>query len=145
MAAPVDKKQMDGAKKSIQAEVKKLAQKTKKTTEEARKLIDEKAKAAKDKKTDPKRLKAIDLKLKGLHQLCQKEADKSARSIGLMLKTYVPADKKAVPEWQKGMDKWYVDILKKEPGLAIGGGARVNGSMSVKDKKAMINFTWKLR
>jgi seryl-tRNA synthetase len=133
-----DKKKMEDAKKQIHAEVKKLGAKCKKQTEEAKKLVEE----GKDKKIDPKRAKEIDVKLKDLNKDVQSEADKVAANIAKMLKTMPPP--KDVPTWQKGMAPWYVDILNKEPGLDIGGGARVNGSISIKDKKAEISFTWKL-
>lgn len=141
-----DKKEMDKAKKAIAGEVKKLAQKTKKQTEEAKKLIAEKEKAKKQKAEGPEAKKAekeIDLKISKLNGTVQKEADKTARKISLMIKDYRPPDAD-VPEWQKGMAGWYTDILKKEPGLKVGN-ARVNGEISVKDKKAIITVEWKLK
>ena len=141
-----EKKKIETTKKAIAGEVKKLGKKTKPKAEEAKKLAEEKKEAQKVKKPTPeqkKKLKEIDLKLKGLQKICQSEADKTSKQIANILKMQVPDDKKALPVWQKGMDRWYIDILNKEPGLAIGGGVRVNGDLSIKDKKGVITFSGK--
>ncbi|MFT7595478.1 MAG: hypothetical protein ACI8R4_002807 [Paracoccaceae bacterium] len=133
------------AQKAVHGEVKKLAKATKKQVDEAKALAAEKSDLAKVKKPGPddkKRGKLLDLRIKAIEKTCKGEADATAKRIGDLLKTYVPDDKEALPMWQKGMDKWYVDMLKKEPGLDVGGGARVNGQISVKDKKALIDITW---
>ncbi|MFQ5624816.1 MAG: hypothetical protein ACE5FS_15640 [Paracoccaceae bacterium] len=141
-----EKKKIEEAKKAVQGEVKKLAKNTKKNSDEAKKLVEEKKELAKKKKPGPedkKRVKEVDKKLKVIEKSCKSEADATAKRINRMLQTYVPDDKDALPAWQKGMDKWYIDILNREPGLDIGGGARVNGQLSIKDKKAVIDFSWK--
>ena len=141
-----EKKKIDEAKKAVQGEVKKLANTTKKQASEARELVEEKKTLSKVKKPGPedkKRAKVIDLRIKAIEKTCKSEADATSKRINRMLQTYVPDDKDALPVWQKGMDKWYIDVLNKEPGLAVGGGARVNGQLSIKEKKALIDFTWK--
>lgn len=141
-----EKKKIEAAKKGIQIEVKKLAQKTKKKADEARELIDEKKETKKKKPTTPdekKRDKEVDKKLKAIQKIYAKEADATSKRISKMLQDYAPDDKNALPTWQKGMDRWYIDILNKEPGFDIGGGVRANGDISIKDKKAKIDFSWK--
>jgi hypothetical protein len=141
-----EKKKVDAAKKQIESEVKSLVKKTKKPVETARELLEERKEIEAKKKPTPedqKRLKEIDKKIAEMLQVCQREADGTARRVSSMLKTEAPTDKELVPVWQKGMDKWYRDILNKEPGFDIGGGTRVNGDISIKDKKAVIDFTWK--
>ena len=125
--------------------MKKLAKNTKKQANEAKELAKEKSELAKVKKPGPdekKRGKLLDLKIKAIEKTYKSEAESTADRITKLLKTHVPDDKEALPTWQKAMDKWYVDILKKEPGREIGGGARVNGQISIKDKKALIDITW---
>lgn len=149
MPGPDDKetkKQIEKAKKDIQGEVKKLAQKTKKQAKEAKELIEEKEKQKKSKDKSPeakKKAKELDKKLKDIKLCYKKEADATAKNVTRMLQSYVPSDRDKLPEWQKGMDRWYIDILNREPGFAIGSGVRVNGDISIKDKKAKIDFTWK--
>lgn len=141
-----EKKKIEEAKKAVQGEVKKLAKKTKKMAVQAKELVKEKKEMAKTKKPGPddkKRAKEVDKKLKAIEKTCKSDADAASKRINRMLRTYVPDDKAALPAWQKGMDKWYINILNKEPGLDIGGGARVNGQLSIKEKKAVIDFTWK--
>ena len=141
-----EKKKIDAAKKAVQGEVKSLAMRTKKKAGEAKELVEEKKELAKKRKPGPedkKRAKDVDKKLKVIEKACQSEADATSKRINRMLQNYVPDNKDALPAWQKGMDKWYIDILNKEPGLDIGGGTRVNGSLSIKEKKAVIDFTWK--
>ena len=55
-----------------------------------------------------------------------------------MLKTQIPDEKKQLPEWQKGMAKWYRDLLEKEAGFDVGHGMKLTGDISVKEKKVMI-------
>jgi len=140
----VEAKKIKEAQKAVHSEVKKLAKATKTHVDEAKALTKEKADLAKVKKPGPedkKRGKLLDLRIKAIEKTCNGEADATAKRIDKLLKTYVPDDKEAQPRWQKGMDKWYVDMLKKEPGLGVGGGARVNGQISIKDKKAIIDIT----
>jgi len=142
----IEKKKIKEAQKAVHVEVKKLAKTTKKQAGEAKALAKEKAELAKVKKPGPdekKRGKVLDLKIKAIEKTWKSEADATAKRINNLLKTHVPDDKDALPTWQKGMEKWYIDILNKEPGLDIGGGARVNGDISIKDKKALIDITWK--
>ncbi|MGB5560212.1 MAG: hypothetical protein WBN04_19635 [Paracoccaceae bacterium] len=141
-----EKKKIEAAKKEIHGEVKKLAQKTKKKADEARELMDEKKENAKKKPTTPdekKRVKEVEKKLKDIQKIYSKEAEATSKRISTMLKNYAPDDKAALPAWQKGMDRWYIDILNKEPGFDLGGGVRANGDISIKDKKAKIDFSWK--
>ncbi len=139
-----EKKKIEAAKKGIQGEVKKLAQKTKKKADEAKELIDEKKEKKKPKTPDEKkRAKEVDKKLKDIQKIYAKEAEATSKRISKMLQDYAPDDKNALPAWQKGMDRWYIDILNKEPGFDIGGGVRANGDISIKDKKAKIEFSWK--
>lgn len=139
-----EKKKIEAAKKGIQGEVKKLAQKTKKKADEAKELIDEKKEKKKPKTPDEKkRAKEVDKKLKDIQKIYAKEAEATSKRISKMLQEYAPDDKAALPAWQKGMDRWYIDILNKEPGFDIGGGVRANGDISIKDKKAKIDFSWK--
>lgn len=140
------KKQIEAAKKEIEGEVKKLAKKTKKQADEARELIEQKEQQKRARPKTPeakKEAKEVDKKLKVIQKCYAKEADATAKKINLMLQKYVPPEKDALPEWQKGMDKWYIDMLNREPGFDIGGGVRANGDISIKDKKAKIDFTWK--
>ncbi len=141
-----EKKKIEEAKKAVQGEVKKLAKKTKKMAVQAKELVKEKKEIAKKKKLGPddkKRAKEVDKKLKVIEKTCKSDAAAASKRINRMLQTYVPDDKDALPAWQKGMDRWYINILNKEPGFDIGGGARVNGQLSIKEKKAVIDFTWK--
>ncbi len=137
-------KKIEAAKKGIQSEVKKLAQKTKKKADEARELLEEKKEKKKPSTPDEKkRAKEVDKKLKDIQKIYAKEADATSQRISKMLQEYAPDNKDALPAWQKGMDRWYIDILNKEPGFDIGGGVRANGDISIKDKKAKIDFSWK--
>lgn len=140
------KKKIGEAKKKVQSEVKKLADKTRKPLEEARKLVEEEQEARKKKDTSPAAKKESDQRKKKLKQLftvCKKESDKTSKAISLQLKDYVPDDKKDIPVWQKDMAPWYRTIINKEPGWAIGGGLRVNGDLSLKDKKGVITISGK--
>ncbi len=140
------KKKITEAKKKVQGEVKKLAKKTKKPLEEARKLVQEEKEAKKKKDNSPeakKQSKERSKKLKQLFTVCRKETEKTSKAISLQLKDYVPEDKTDIPVWQKDMAPWYRDIVNKEPGWAIGGGLRVNGDLSIKDKKGVITFSGK--
>ena len=141
-----EKKKIETAKKAIATEVKKLGKKAKPKAEEAKKLAEEKKEAKKVKKPTPdqkKKLKEIDLKLKSIEKICQTEAAKTSKQIANILKAQGPVDKALLPVWQKGMAGWYVDILNKEPGFAIGGGLRANGDLSIKDKKGIITISGK--
>lgn len=90
-----------------------------------------------------KEAKDVDKKLKDIQKTYKKEAEATSKRINQMLKNCVPDDKEALPAWQKGMDKWYINMLNKEPGFDIGGGVRANGDISIKDKKVKIDFIWK--
>jgi len=141
----IENKKIKEAQKAVHVEIKKLAKSNKKHLGEAKELAKEKAELTKIKKPGPdekKRGKILDLRIKTIEKTCKSKAGATAKRITKLLKSHVPDDKDALPMWQKGMDKWYVDILKKEPGLDVGGGARVNGQVSVKDKKAIIDITW---
>ncbi len=134
-----EKKKIEMAKKEIKSAVKKLSLKMRKPVIEAKKLIDEKKTLEKTKKNGPeekKKIKKIDLQLGAILKKCEKEAGTTGKLIDLTLKNYVPDEKDALPLWQKGMSNWYIDYLKKEPGLAIGGGLRLNGDLSIKKKQA---------
>lgn len=140
------KKKIAEAKKKVEGEMKKLAKKTKKPLEEARKLIAEEQEARKSKDDSLEARKAAKERKKkfdALFKVCQKESEKTSRAISLQLKDYVPPDKKEIPVWQKDMAPWYRNIINKEPGWAIGGGLRINGDLSLKDKKAVITFSGK--
>lgn len=140
------KKKINEAKKKVEGEVKKLAKKTKKPFEEAKKLIQEEkaAQKAKDTSVEAKKdAKERAKKLKALFKVCQKETDRASKAIDLQLRNYVPDDKKDIPIWQKNMAPWYRDIINKEPGWSIGGDLRVNGDLSLKDKKGMITISGK--
>jgi seryl-tRNA synthetase len=141
--AKAEKKKIETAKKEIQSEVKKLVKKTKKQANEARELVQQKQDCKKKRSATPedkKQAKEIDKKLMKVQKVYEKEAAATSKSISLMLKNYVPDDKTAVKDWQKGMDRWYVDIITREPGFDLGGGVRAIPDISVKDKKAKIDF-----
>ena len=140
------KKKMGEAKKKVEGEIKKLAKKTKKPFEEAKKLIEEEkdAQKKKDKSAEAKKEAAArNKKLKQLFTVCKKETEKTSKAISLQLKDYIPEDKKEIPVWQKDMAPWYRDIINKEPGWSIGGDLRVNGDLSLKDKKGVITISGK--
>lgn len=140
------KKKIGEAKKKVEGEIKKLAKKTKKPFEEAKILIEEEkaAQKAKDKSPDAKKKAAErNKKLKQLFSVCRKETEKTSKAISLQLKDYVPEDKTEIKLWQKDMAPWYRDIVNKEPGWSIGGDLRVNGDLSIKDKKGMITISGK--
>lgn len=141
-----EQKKIDATKKTVLAEVKKLGQKTKKQAKKVKELLEEKEQIDKKSKKGPeekKREKKIGKDLLAVQKICENEAKSANQKINKMLQTAVPADKKILPMWQKGMDRWYIDILNKEPGFDIGGGTRVNGDISFKEKKAVIKFEWK--
>ncbi len=147
MADPKEeKKKIETAKKEIQGEVKKLSLKMRKPVKEAKALLEEKKTLEETKKIGPeekKKIKKIDLKMGAIIKVCEKEAASSGKKIDLMLKNYIPDDKKALPLWQKGMSGWYINMLNKEPGLGIGGKMRVNGDISFKKKKAVFTLSGK--
>lgn len=141
-----EKKKVEETKKTVHTALKKLGTKVKKDTTKIKELIDEKAELEKKKKPAPddkKRAKKIDKDLLTIKKACQSDATSASQQINRILQSAVPDDKNALPPWQKGMDKWYIDILNKETGLAIGGGTRVNGSISFEKNEAVITFDWK--
>jgi len=140
------KKKIGEAKKKVEGEIKKLAKKTKKPLEEAKKLVleEKEAQKKKDKSAEAKKQSNDrSKKLKQLFTVCKKETEKTSKAISLQLKDYVPEDKKEIPIWQKQMEPWYRDIINKEPGWSIGAGLRVNGDLSLKDKKGVITISGK--
>lgn len=140
------KKQIAEAKKKIGGEVKKLAKKTKKPFEEAKKLIEEEKAAQKKKdksEAAKKEAKARNKKLKLLLTQCRKETEKTAKAIDLNLKNYVPDDKDKLPVWQKDMAPWYRDLINREPGWAIGNDLRINGDLSIGEKKGVLTISGK--
>lgn len=140
------KKQITEAKKKIEGEVKKLAKKTKKPLEEAKKLIDEEKAAQKKKdKSDAakKEAKERSKKLKLLFTVCKKETEKTQKKIDLRLKDYVPDDKDQIPVWQKDMAPWYRDLINREPGWSIGNDLRINGDLSIGEKKGVLTISGK--
>lgn len=137
------KKKMGEAKKKVGGEIDKLAKKTKKPLEEAQKLVLEEQEAKKKKDKSPEAKKKSDergKKLKQLFTVCQKETEKTSKAISLQLKDYVPEEKEDILIWQKEMDPWYRDYINKPPGWSIGNGLRVNGDLSLKDKKGVITI-----
>ena len=140
------KKKIAEAKKKVQGEVTKLAKKTKKPMEEAKKLIEEEKEAQKKKdksEAAKKEAKERSKKLAKLFTVCKKETEKTTKAINLHLETYVPDDKKDIPVWQKDMAPWYRDIINKEPGWSIGNDLRVNGDISICEKKAVFIMSGK--
>jgi len=141
-----EKKKIEAAKKEILGAVKKLTAKMKKPVQDAKKLIDEKKELEKVKKIGPdekKKIKKIDQQLGVIRKKCEKEAGSTGKLIDLTLKNYIPDAKDALPAWQKGMAGWYINILNKEPGLAIGGNLRINGDLSIKKKQASFTISGK--
>jgi hypothetical protein len=141
-----EKKKVDAAKKKVEREVKKLSQRTKKKSGEAKALKKEKDELKKSKVPSPDgkvRLKDIDLQLKNYEKWFTREAGVASGRIGAILAADGPEDKEAIPIWQKGMDKWYRDMVNRESGWDIGGGVRANGDISIKDKKAVIKLSGK--
>jgi len=140
------KKKIAQAKKKVGGEIKKLAAKTKKPLEEAQKLLEEEKEAQKKKdKSDAAKKEAAERakKLKQLFTVCKKETEKTSKNISLQLKDYVPDDKKDVLVWQKDMAPWYRDLINKEPGWSIGNDLRINGDISIGDKKGVITISGK--
>lgn len=140
------KKKIGEAKKKVEGEIKKFAKKTKKPLEEAKKLIEEEKEAQKKKDSSPAAKKAADernKKLKKLFSVCKKESEKTSKAISLQLKDYVPDDKKEIPVWQKDMAPWYRDIINREPGWAIGNDLRINGDLSIGEKKGVLTISGK--
>lgn len=139
-------KQIAEAKKKVEREVKKLISKTKKVLEVAAKLIEEEKEAQKQKdKSDAAKKEAKERakKLKQAFTVCQKETDKTAKQISLKLEDYIPEDKKDIQVWQKDMAPWYRDLMNKEPGWSIGNDLRVNGDLSIGEKKAVFIISGK--
>ena len=132
---------LDDVKKQVTKEVKLMSQKTDKVCKEAKTLRDEKAELEKNKNPSPEeKKKAFDIQksLKDLERSYLTEAESASERINRILKTSVPTDQKEIPEWQKTMAPWYREMLNKEAGLDIGKGLRLNGEISIKEKKAMI-------
>jgi seryl-tRNA synthetase len=134
-------KEMEDLKKKVAEEVKQLARKTADCKKQAQDLREEEddLKKKKDASADDKS-RQVDLR-KALVDLEKKytyEAESTSERINRILKTSVPTDQKAIPEWQKGMAPWYRQMIEKEPGLDIGDGLKLSGEISIKDKKAMI-------
>jgi hypothetical protein len=139
-------KDFEEVKKKVAEELKQLARKTEKARQEAEKLRAEQAELAKKKDADPAdKTRQIDLRkaVENLHDRCETDASNTCSRINTLLKTNVPTDQKAIPEWQKGMEKWYRDQVEKEPGFDLGGGVKLSGQVSIKDKKAMLFLSGK--
>ncbi len=139
-------KEIEALKKQVAAEIKLLARKTEKHCKEAKCLREEEVELAKnDAPTDDDKKRQVDLRkaLQGLEKAYSSEADSASDRISRLVKGAVPTDQKAVPEWQKGMEKWYRDQLQKEPGLDLGNGLRATGDISIKDKQANIYLNGK--
>jgi len=140
------KKKVEETKKKVQAEIKSLAKKTKgpaKTMKDWMAELDELEAKKKPSDEDKKKMKELRKKMSDALKVCQKEATSTSKRLNKLLTTQIPDDKAALPVWQRGMEKWYVDILKREPGLPVGGGIRVNGSLSIKEKKGMVEISGK--
>jgi hypothetical protein len=134
-------KEMEDLKKQLTSVVKLHAQKTDKTCKDAKDLRDEQADLdAKKDPTDDDKKKVVDLRkaLKNLEDSYNKQADDTSARINKLIKDAVPDDKSKIPDWQKGMDKWYRDMIDKEAGIDVGKDAKVTGEISIKDKKGMI-------
>jgi hypothetical protein len=132
---------VEDLKKQVTKEVKLLAQKTEKCCKDVKSLREEEAELAKNKESssdDKKRVVDLRKALQDLEKTYLTQADSTSERINNILKTTVPDDKKAVAEWQKGMDKWYRDLVEKEAGLDVGKDVKVTGEISIKDKKATI-------
>jgi len=139
-------KNFEEAKKKVAEELKKLAQKTEKAKQEAAKLRAEEAELAKKKDATPAdKTRQIDLRkaVENLQDHCENEASSTCNRINGVLKANVPNDQKALPEWQKGMEKWYRDQIEKEPGFDLGNGMKLSGQVSIKDKKASLSLSGK--
>lgn len=142
-----EQKKIETTKKAFQLELKKLSSKIKKPRLQLMKLEEMKLKLDEIKQPsaeDKDKLKKIDLGRKGLLKLVLKEANSTSKRLNDMLKKEVSDDKKAIPVWQKGMDKWYRDILNKDSGFEIGNGLRLNGDLSIKKKEASLSLSGKM-
>jgi hypothetical protein len=132
---------MEDLKKQVAKEVRLLAEKTEKDCKKAKSLREEEAELAKKKQPsvdDKKRLVDLRKALKDLEKSYLSQADSTSDRISKLLQTTVPDEKATVPEWQKGMEKWYRDLLEKDSGLDLGKDLKVTGEISIKDKKALI-------
>ncbi|MGE0384023.1 MAG: hypothetical protein AB7Q97_04785 [Gammaproteobacteria bacterium] len=137
----MDKKLLEETKKEIAKKVKALAQEAKKTVEETKKLRDERDCLEEKKDATPqdgKRLFDVRKSLKDLENSYLERTGKVEDQISGILKTNVPDEKKDWPDWQKGMDKWYRDLVEKESGLDVGKDLKLTGEVSIKDKKATL-------
>ncbi len=132
---------IDQCKKQVAKEIQLLAQNTQQVCKKAKPLRAEEAELAKKKapSADDKK-RAVDLRkaLQDLEKSYLTQTESASERINRILKTSVPTGKEDIPEWQKGMDKWYRDLLQKESGLDLGNDLRLTGELSIKDKKAMI-------
>src|SRR5277367_4260285 len=118
-----------------------------KNFEDVKKKVAEELKQLAKKKdaTPAEKTRQIDLRkaVENLHDHCETEASSTCNRINSVLKTNVPNDQKALPEWQKGREKWYRDQVEKEPGFDLGNGVKLSGQVSIKDKKAMLSLSKK--
>jgi|SRR5262249_42611994 len=133
-------------KTQIEKEIKQLAKNTEQDCKTAKSLCEQEAELAKNKEPSGEAKKrAVDLRkaLQDLEKTYLAKANSTSARIGDILKTSVPDDKQTWPEWQKGMDKWYRELLDKEAGLDIGKGLKLTGEISIKDKKALIKLNGK--
>ena len=134
-------KDFEELKKQVAKELKLHGQKTEADCKKAKPLREEEAELCKKKEpSDDDKARAVDLRkaLQGLEKSYLTQMDSASDRLTRLLKNTVPDDKKVVPEWQKGMDKWYRDTIDKEAGLDLGNDLRLTGEISIKDKKAML-------
>ena len=139
-------KAFEELKKQLEKEIKLHAQKTDQACQEAKDLREKQADLeAKKDPTDQDKKQVVDLRkaLKNLEDSYNKQADDTSARITRIVQNGVPDDKSMIPEWQKGMDKWYRDLINKEAGVDIGKGLKVTGDISIKDKKANIYLNGK--
>lgn len=134
-------KAIEDVKRKVAAEIKVLPGKTQKCCVDAKSLRKEKTELAK--KKDPSeddKKREVDLRkaLEALEKTYLNNVNTAAQCVNRVLKTSVPDDQKSWPEWQKGMEKWYRDLVEKESGLDLGDDLKLTGDISIKDKKATI-------
>jgi len=130
---------MQAAKKKVANEVILLRNKTEKCCRDARDLRKQEEEVAKAKDPASKQ-KAIDLRkaLEALGKSYLTQTQTTSQRINQVLKTSVPDEKKDWPDWQKGMDKWYRDLIEKDSGFDIGNDAKLTGDVSIEEKRATI-------
>jgi hypothetical protein len=139
---------LEEVKKQVAKEIKLLAQKTEKDCKKAKELCEEQAKLADNKEPsedDKKRVVDLHKALENFSKSYSAQLDTTNQRINQVLKTAVPKDNQTVADWQKGMAKWYKDLIEKEPGLKIGPDTTVTGDVSIKDKKATLKFNFKFK